>query len=172
MLKRFLPLVCAVVLFSACENSNNYSQLLKQEELQIKAWLQREGITVIDVFPQDSLFAVSEMYHYPDGIYFQLLEKGEGDTLSRGDEIVLRYIQSTLDINPVVESYWTTQDRPIPHPITYGNLKYSCEGWQKAFELMKRTGAHARVIVPSKIGRDPSEVVPYLYEMKIKIAPK
>lgn len=161
-----------MVTLVACESTYNYSQLQKQEEKLIDDWLKREGITILDEFPEDSIFSESEMFHFPDGIYFQMFDKGESDTLRHGDEIVLRYIQSTLDENPSVENYWTTQDRPIPHPITYGNTKYSCEGWQKAFELMKRSGAHARIIVPSKIGRYTSEVIPYLYEMKIKVVPK
>jgi hypothetical protein len=112
------------------------------------------------------------MYHFEDGIYFQLVEKGVGDTLRVGDKLVLRYKQSTLDVYPMVEDYWTTQDRPYPNEITYGSLANSCEGWQKAFELMKKSEAHARIIVPSKLGRNDSEVIPYVYELKIRRVPK
>ena len=121
---------------SACENSTNYSKLLEAEEELIEDWLSRNGITLLDEFPADTVFADNEMYHFEDGIYFQLKEKGIGDTLRIGDKLNLRYKQSTLDIYPVEESYWTTQDRPYPNEITYGSLTYSCKGWQKAFELM------------------------------------
>ena len=160
-------MILLLMLLSACENSSNYSQLLKAEEELIRDWLTRNEIVLLAEFPADTVFAANEMYYFEDEIYFQLLEKGVGDTLRIGDNIVLRYRQSTLDEYPMVEDYWTTQDRPYPDEIVYGSLTNSCEGWQKAFELMKKSEAHARIIVPSKQGRNDSEVIPYVYEMKI-----
>lgn len=161
-----------LVLLAACENSNNYSQLLKAEEELIEDWLMRNEITLLDEFPADTVFGANEMYHFEDGIYFQLIEKGVGDTLRSGDKLILRYKQSTLDEYPMEEDYWTTQDRPYPNEIIYGSLTNSCEGWQKAFELMQKSEAHARIIVPSKLGRSTSDVIPYFYEMKIRRVPK
>ena len=164
---RILSLFMLLIMV-ACENSTNYSQLLKAEEELIADWLVRNEITLLDEFPADTVFAANEMYHFEDGIYFQLIEKGVGDTLRMGDKFVLRYKHSTLDLYPLVEDFWTTQDRPYPNEIVYGSLANSCEGWQKAFELMKKSDAHARIIVPSKLGRNNSEVIPYVYEMKIR----
>lgn len=169
---KFFGFLMLLITMVACENSSNYSQQLKAEERLIKSWLERNGIKLLDEFPVDTIFAADEMFYFEDGIYFQLIEKGEGDTLRFGDKLILRYKQSTLDLYPMVEDFWTTQDRPYPNEITYGSLSNSCEGWQKAFELMKRSESYARVIVPSKLGRDDSEVVPYVYEMKIRRVPK
>ncbi len=169
---RFFGMILLLMLLSACENSSNYSQLLKAEEELIQDWLSRNEIVLLDEFPADTVFAANEMYYFEDEIYFQLIEKGVGDTLRAGDKLILRYKQSTLDVYPVEEDYWTTQDRPYPNEITYGSLTNSCEGWQKAFELMKKSEAHARIIVPSKQGRNDSEVIPYVYEMKIRRVPK
>lgn len=162
----------ALFILAACENAYSYSKQLEAEEKLIDAWIERNGITLIDQFPEDSLFQENEMYHYPDGIYFQLLEKGEGEPMEEGDVIVLRYMSSTLDENPVTEDYWTTADRPYPNEVVYGSSTNSCTGWDKAFELMKRSGARARIIVPSKLGFNDAVVTPYLYEMKIKVLPK
>lgn len=156
----------------SCGSSTSYSKELEAEEQLIEQWLSRNGITLLQVFPEDSLFAENEMYHFKDGIYFQMFDKGQGDAMEVGDVIILRYKCSTLDENAIVEDYWTTQDRPYPNEITYGSTYNSCKGWNAAFEIMKRSGAHARIIVPSKLGFDDSQVVPYLYEMKIKVLPK
>ena len=156
----------------SCESSTSYSKELEAEEALIDEWLERNNITLLDEFPEDSLFAENEMYHFKDGIYFQMFDRGEGDTLVSGDVIILRYRCSTLDENAIVEDYWTTQDRPYPNEIIYGSTENSCDGWDDAFDLMKRSGAHARIIVPSKLGFDDSQVIPYVYEMKIKILPK
>jgi hypothetical protein len=169
---KFWGMMLLLIAMVACESETNYSQLLKAEEELIDSWLARNEIVLLDEFPTDTVFGANEMYHFEDGIYFQLIEKGVGDTLRTGDKLVLRYRQSTLDEYPVVEDYWTTQDRPYPNEIIYGSLSNSCEGWQKAFELMKKSDAHARIIVPSKLGRNDSEVIPYVYEMKIRRVPK
>ncbi len=169
---KFWGMMLLLMAMVACESETNYSQLLKAEEELIEDWLTRNEIVVLDEFPVDTVFGANEMYHFEEGIYFQLIEKGVGDTLRTGDKLVLRYRQSTLDEFPMVEDYWTTQDRPYPNEIIYGSLTNSCEGWQKAFELMKKSEAHARIIVPSKLGRDDSEVIPYVYELKIRRVPK
>ena len=169
---KFWGMMLLLIAMVACENSTNYSQLLKAEEELIADWLVRNEITLLEEFPADTVFAANQMYHFEDGIYFQLIEKGVGDTLRAGDKLILRYKQSTLDVYPMVEDYWTTQDRPYPNEISYGSLTNSCEGWQKAFELMQKSDAHARIIVPSKLGRNNSEVIPYVYEMKIRRVPK
>ena len=169
---KFWGMMLLLMAMLACESETYYSQLLKAEEELIDSWLTRNEIVVLDEFPVDTVFGANEMYHFEEGIYFQLIEKGVGDTLRTGDKLVLRYRQSTLDEFPMVEDYWTTQDRPYPNEIIYGSLTNSCEGWQKAFELMKKSEAHARIIVPSKLGRDDSEVIPYVYELKIRRVPK
>lgn len=169
---KFWGMMLLLIAMVACENNTNYSQLLKAEEELIADWLVRNEITLLEEFPADTVFATNQMYHFEDGIYFQLIEKGVGDTLRAGDKLILRYKQSTLDLYPMVEDYWTTQDRPYPNEIAYGSLTNSCEGWQKAFELMQKSDAHARIIVPSKLGRNNSEVIPYVYEMKIRRVPK
>lgn len=159
--------LAAMCLF-ACEDENNYSQLLKKEEIEINSWLKRNNIKVLDEFPADSVFAEDEMYHYPEGIYFRLIDKGIGDTLRTGDRFVLRYRQYTLEEGALVESYWTTQDNPYPPEIVYGNATNSCEGWDQAFEAMKRSESQAQIIVPSKLGHNDSEVIPYIYDLKIR----
>jgi hypothetical protein len=169
---KFWGMMLLLLAMVACESNENYSQLLEAEEVLIEDWLGRNNIVLLDEFPLDTVFGENEMYHFEDGIYFQLIKKGVGDTLRTGDNLILRYKQSTLDLYPVVEDYWTTQDRPYPNEITYGSLSNSCEGWQKAFELMKKSESHARIIVPSKLGRNDSEVIPYVYEMKIRRVPK
>lgn len=169
----YTTIVGTALLMSSCEDSNNYSKLLDKEQKNIDKWLKSEGISVINEFPADSIFRRDEIYHYPDGIYFQMFDKGTGDTMLIGDQIIMRYKLVKLDDYQIEEDYWTTQDRPYPsEQIRYGILTNSCDGWQDAFELMKRSGAHARIIVPSKLGFNTSEVVAFVYEMKIKVAPK
>ncbi len=165
--------ILVVVAMTACEASSNYSQLLKQEQAEIDNYLAREGYELLEEFPSDSVFGENQIYRFPnEGIYIRLIDKGAGDTLTRGDQFSLRYRQSSLEVGALVEEYWTTQDRPYPNIITMGDLLGSCIGWQNAFDVMRRNDSHAIIIVPSKLGRNIQEVEAMYYEMKIKVLPK
>ena len=59
---KFLSLLMLFVMV-ACENSTNYSQLLKAEEELIADWLVRNEITLLDEFPADTVFAANEMLY-------------------------------------------------------------------------------------------------------------
>lgn len=161
-----------LAVFNSCENTNTYSAQLRAEQKKIDNYLSREGYSILPTFPADTVFDAKKMYHFKDGIYFQLIDKGTGDTAQYGDQIAVRYMQSTLDASPIVEEFWSTMDKAYPTIVTYGISSTSCDGWEQALKIMKRTDSYARIIVPSKVGFDNSEVVPYLYELKIKIVPK
>ncbi|MDD3405393.1 MAG: DUF4827 family protein [Paludibacteraceae bacterium] len=171
---KFMFLAGLFLLLASCESSISYSKLLEQEEKLIESYIARQGIEVLETFPADSVFQSNQYYHYPDGIYIQLISKGEGEEATSGRAIVVRFKQSTLDEYPTEESYWTTMDKPYPVEVTYGSTTNSCDGWQQALEVMKRTESHAKFIVPSKIGFDEAAqaVTPLLYEMKIKLKPQ
>ncbi|MCQ2338718.1 MAG: DUF4827 family protein [Paludibacteraceae bacterium] len=176
MIKRLIysSLILAVLclMMFSCTSSTSYSKELESEENLIKAWLKRNNIKILNEFPEDSLFAEDEMYHFSEGIYFQMLDTGSGEPMQEGDIIILRYKSSTLDENPVVEDYMTTEDRPYPNEIVYGSMTNSCKGWNDAFKLMKRDGSVARIIVPSKLGFNDAIVIPFWYELHIRVLPR
>lgn len=158
----------------ACEKSNSYSKLLENEQKLIEQYIARNNINVLDKMPENGFFAENEYYHFPDGIYIQLIDSGSGEVATNGRTIIVRFMQTTLDEYPVVESYMTTLDTRNPIEVVYGQSQNNCEGWQQAFSVMKRTGAHAKFIVPSKKGFDESAqaVTPVLYDMHIKLKPR
>ncbi|MCQ2343614.1 MAG: DUF4827 family protein [Paludibacteraceae bacterium] len=176
MIKRLIysSLIMAVLclMMVSCASSTSYSKELEAEENLIKAWIKRNHITILNEFPEDSLFKENEMYHFSEGIYFQMLDTGRGEPMQEGDIIVLRYKSSTLDENPIEESYMTTEDRNYPNEIIYGSLTNSCKGWNDAFSLMKRDSSMARIIVPSKLGFNDAVVIPFWYELHIRVLPK
>ncbi|MDR1592503.1 MAG: DUF4827 domain-containing protein [Prevotellaceae bacterium] len=172
-----LSMPVLLILLGSCKNEFDYSLQLEEEQQKIDAYIQANGITVINVFPADSVFPEKTYYRAnADSIFFRLDSKGTGDVAVAGDKIAVRYIESTLDEYPMVESYWTTQDLEYPTELTYGSTYRSCVGWQSAFDKMQRTDAVAEIIVPSKLGlakaTTATSVTPYHYKIKFKILPK
>ena len=167
--------VLALVLLSACESSQNYSKLLEQEQLKFEQFMERNNYSVITEFPSDSVLIIGQWYRFDsEDIYICIDSLGLGRKVVTGDELSVRYIQSTLDEFPLVVSYWTTQDKPYPDQIIKGSLVKSCEGWDNAFGLMRYSGTIAQVIVPSKLGFSAaaSSVTPFHYKLSMKVTPK
>ncbi len=165
--------------FVSCESSTNYAKQLEQEKKQIQKFIDQNNYTVVTEFPADSVFEDGVFYYSEkDDIYFRLDQKGEGDTITTGEKLQVRYIQSTLEEFPVVESYWTTMDLEYPIEITYGGYtgQTTCEGWNAAFRMMQRSNAVAQVIVPSYKGfswaTTQTTLTPYLYKITFLVLPK
>src|SRR5574344_2156181 len=110
---KFMFLAGLFLLLASCESSISYSKLLEQEEKLIESYIARQGIEVLETFPADSVFQSNQYYHYPDGIYIQLISKGEGEEATSGRVIVVRFKQSTLDEYPTEESYWTCRHKRV-----------------------------------------------------------
>lgn len=176
LFRKMTLFVCLALSLAACESSRNYSKQLESERKQIDAWFARHGYSVQAECPADSAFAVGQWYRLEsDGIYFCIDSVGNTERrVKDGDQLIVRYVQSTLEPNALVISYWTVQDSPQPHMLTKGSSINSCTGWDDAFGLMRYSGTVAQVIVPSKLGFSDatSAVVPYYYKLKMLIEAK
>jgi hypothetical protein len=181
-LKSVIFFAFAAIICFSCERSTNYSAQRKQENAKIKKYISDKGFEVralkdlvLDsVYDNKILFNNSE-----DSIYFRLISTDTtGKIIELGDRLQVRYIESTLDDNPTVESYWTTTDLPDPIEIVYGIEANNCAGWQTAFRLMHRSGSEAEFIVPSRCGLSKAKVnstnvlIPYHYRLKFIIESK
>lgn len=157
---------------TSCKEESSYAVQLKAEKALIKEYISRMGISVIEEWPEDSVFAENQYLLTSSGLYIQLLDKGQGtDTVEYNDIIVLRYKKYGLTEYADTLSYWTTSDTPYPIEFNYGvTSDLACSAWHEAISYMKRMQSQARIIVPSKIGfsDDSSSILtPYGYEMKI-----
>ncbi|MBO8458763.1 MAG: DUF4827 family protein [Bacteroidetes bacterium] len=172
-MKKLLLLVttAALVLGLYSCNEETYAQELKAEQKIIDAFIERQGIHVLESWPTDSVFAENEYVLLESGVYFQLVSKGSGnDTARVKDIIALRYMRYSLTEYADTTSYMQT-DYPIE--FQYGNYsdENACNAFHEAVSYMKRNNSEARMIVPSKQGfsSDMRPATPYGYDMKIKI---
>ncbi|MDR0829307.1 MAG: DUF4827 domain-containing protein [Prevotellaceae bacterium] len=186
-IKKILLLSILAIFCFSCEKSTNYSAQLKAEKKLIEHYLAKNNIEVVNTFIMDSILdTVPQKIFYHNGedsIYFRLISKGTGKVVETGDRVQVRYIESTLDDNPIVESYMTTSDLELPIEVIFGDLpsasskvNYNSVGWQSAIRLMHSSEAVAEFIVPSRIGLKKAEannkLTPYHYKFTFKILPK
>lgn len=159
------------ILFFSCKNDNSYAEELEAEKTLIKNYIKRNGITVLDKFPVDSVSFPENAYVLTSsGLYYRLNKQGTGRDVEVNDEIVTRYYEYTLNENPEIYDYWDPQLYPDPYVFSYMNLSRSSVAFHEAVGYMKKSGAEAELIVPTKIGFNPSGevVIPYGYKMKIQ----
>ena len=176
MKTKVVYLLLLILTFSACKESNVYSDLLKEERKLIEDYIARNGITVVTEEPQEWGEKVYWQVPDYDNFYFHLVDQGDTtQTEIEAKEIVLlRFKRYTLDEYADTLYNWTTQDSPEPIKFQYMiNSDNSCTGWQMAVKYMKYSGAQCKIICPSTLGftDDNSNVIPYGYDMKIQITP-
>jgi len=186
------------IVFSSCENKNNYSALITQEKKDILQYIKNNHITVYNYSKSDSVFSDKKTidnickYVTDSNVYYSLGEDSiyiriniVGDTtqsVKLNDKVQVRYIETTLD-GLYTESYWTTLDLPFPPELTFGDIpsafqgattNLNCAGWQTAIRLMKYSETESEIIVPSKLGlkKNYESITPCHYRFWFKRLPK
>lgn len=169
-----LILAGILMLFAYSCNNNIYSELLKAERKLIEAYIEKEGIIVVDTIPAE--WGEKVYYKDPqyDNFYFHLVQQGDTtqEEIEAGEFVLLRFKRYTLDEYPDTLYNWSTLDNPEPIKMQYQvTSKESCSGWQVALKYMKYTDSQCKIICPSKMGfsEENSSVTPYGYDLKIKI---
>ncbi len=166
-------LLSIVFILVGC-NNNTYSDDLKEEQKLIENFIQRRGIQVVTEEPTEWKENVYWKLPDYDNYYFHLVNPGDTASaeLEAKDKVLLRYRQYTLEAYADTISNWTTLDNPNPVELQYMvSSSSSCTGWQIALQYMKHSDAECKIICPSKLGFSDqnSSVIPYGYDMKIKI---
>jgi hypothetical protein len=166
------------LIISSCSSTATYAQELQLEKTTIQNYIKREGINVISSFPaKNTKWKDNDYVLTSDGLYFHLVDTGyvsyPGDTLELKDKIVARYSEFTLNVpSDTTVNSLSVLENPFPSTFVYGNTAQSCTGFQEAVSYMKRNGATAKLIIPSKIGfyaSDTNAATPYGYTLNIKI---
>ncbi len=170
-----LLLVVITAVLSSCSDNVTYAEQLKAEKELIADYIKRNNIKVVSEFPTKFPWDENVYVLTKSGMYFHLVSQGDmtegADTLAKNDLVVPRFYQITLNTDPVTISNWNTVDYPYPTTFNYNDLTQACAGWHEAVSYMKRNNSRALFILHSKIGFTATDnsVVPYLYDMKIKI---
>ena len=177
MKTRFTYLILTVVLLTACQQNNIYSDLLKEERKSIETFIQRQGIKVVDSLEMPKVWEENMYWKVPeaDNFYFHLVSAGDTTRpeVEINNNILLRFRRYTLDEYADTLYFWTTLDNPDPIKFKYhpevATSNQTCKGWQLAVKYMRYPKAECKIICPSKLGfsEENSSVTPYGYDLKI-----
>lgn len=187
----FLALLACGLAFQACDNTKTYAEMLEDEEDAIKGFLRDSSIVVIsqsEFYRNDSTTDNdrNEFVQLASGVYMQIVDKGStnrADTVKPNDQVLVRFFEydimekavtlSNLDLPQVVDEFnYRVTSTSIAGQFTQGvMLAYGSTsvpaGWLVPLAYV-RSGAHVRLIVPSKMGHNSAmqTVKPYYYDIR------
>ncbi len=75
----FLLILWAVVAISSCKDTPTYTERLKIERDKIDRLIEREGLVILDEYPEDGVFAENEFVLLENGVYLNVIDSGNGN---------------------------------------------------------------------------------------------
>lgn len=184
----FLSLLALSLAFQACDNTKTYAEMLDEEKEAIRNYIKDNDIRVIsqsEFYANDSVTDIdrNEYVQLASGVYMQIRDKGDGDTVKANDQILVRFMEyslldkdttlSNLELPQMVDEFnYRVTSSSIAGQFVQGVMPtaYSTRavpaGWLVPLAFV-RSGAHVRLIVPSKMGHERAmqQVYPYYYDI-------
>ena len=184
-----LPLCLIALMFQSCDHQKSYADMLKDEKKQIEQFIRQNNIDVITpntFYAQDSTTDVSRNQYVlfkDDGVYMQIIDKGNGQVVEDGDFITVRFTEtnlstgdsiSTIGISDYLDEFrYTKSGTSVKGKFidtrggmygTYGSAVPA--GWLLPLEYVKlginvSDRARVKLIVPAKMGQP--DAIQYIY---------
>lgn len=74
-----LLIMCTAVLVVSCDKTKSYVKMLKEQQKAIDALERDSGLVFLTEFPKDSIFKENEFVELEDGVYLNIIDKGNSD---------------------------------------------------------------------------------------------
>lgn len=83
--------IVTIGMLSSCNKSRTYAQRLGDERKTIQRFIDNNDITVLTEYPVDSVFEENEFYYDPSGVYYNVIDSGNGRRIEEGEEFYIRF---------------------------------------------------------------------------------
>ena len=160
------------VFFSCGNNGKNLQELLKEERKAIDRYIVMNDLVILKNYPKDGVFGEKEYFKTDEGLFFQVVDSGNGKRVKLLDDVCIRYdyYQSVKDVakGDTVKYTFSSYE---PYSFVYGISQtytsfYSpvCEAWVIPLMYVGED-AILNLIIPSSIGcySDRDNVIPVFY---------
>ena len=156
-----------------CNNSKSLQELLQEEQKAIDRFIQDSSFVLLKTYPADGVFKPKEYYRTTDGLFFHVVDSGNGTRVQLLNDVTVRYdyCQYVKD----AASGDTTQyvfPSVLPYSFVYGiSQTYSstvspvCQAWVIPLSYVGEN-AVVDMIIPSSLGSysDNMNVSPMFYK--------
>lgn len=83
-----LLIMCAALLVVSCDKTKSYTDMLKAQEEAIDALERDSGLVFLNDFPQDSIFKENEFVELDNGVYLNIVDKGNSERAVMGQTAI------------------------------------------------------------------------------------
>ena len=182
----FVLILCAACLMGSCSKPKSYTDMLNDEKKAISRLIDSLDIEVLKDFPDDSIFGENQFVKLDNGVYMNIIDRGEGRATLYSTKVMYRceayYFLNNFQ--KCLGNYGPNSNGTVPYPANgaqtvpfiYGEgttsnqsdpkYYYVSEGIQAPLQYV---GHHGRVklIVPFDKGNyyDQGEGYPVYYEV-------
>ena len=91
-----LLIMCAAIMVVSCDKTKSYTDMLKAQQKAIDRLEKDSGLVFLDDFPKDSIFKENEFVKLEDGVYLNIIEKGNSERAVMGKTDVQTRFMATL----------------------------------------------------------------------------
>jgi len=159
--------------FSACSNNKSLQELLQEEQKAIDRFINENNLVVLKNYPADGVFKENEYYRTTDGLFFHVVDSGNGTRAQLLNDITIRYdyCQYVKDVASGDTSKYVFPS-VMPYSFVYGiSQTYSstatpvCSGWVIPLSYVGEN-AVIDMIIPSAVGSyyDNINISPMFYK--------
>lgn len=95
-----LLIMCAAIMVVSCDKTKSYTDMLKAQKKAIERLEVDSGLVFLKDFPKDSIFKENEFVELDNGVYLNIVDKGNseravlGQTAVRSRFIATRFMQN------------------------------------------------------------------------------
>ncbi|MDR0612550.1 MAG: DUF4827 domain-containing protein [Dysgonamonadaceae bacterium] len=164
-MKKFLIFVLTSIVLlscslSSCDKQKSLQERLQEEKRAIDRYIKRNGLKILNDYPQNGKFGEKEYFRTSDGLYIHVVDSGNGQRATPlVDEVTVRFeYRHEIAVSDTSITYWTESALIQPFSFQYGlEQSYTvsgslvCKGWVYPLSYV---GEHAVVdlIIPSAVG--------------------
>ena len=162
-MKKWVSGIISLVVIScisfSCSQKKSLQELLQDERKAIDRFFKMNDLKILDDYPVDGVFKENQYFKTPEGLFFQVVDSGNGKRVQLLDDVTVRfeYFQYIKDVvhgddteQPPINLY-----EPFSFvygiPQTYTAAYYQSQAWVIPL-LFVGEGAVVNLIIPSSLG--------------------
>ena len=153
-----LLIVTLFVTLYSCDNTKTPQEYLREEKKAMDRFISRNDIKVLNEYPEDGVFQENEYFRTPDGLYFHVVDSGNGKRVRPLVDNVMVRFDHYLDVKQYVSGDTTKYKLSYAYfpiefrygiPGSYGD--FACNGWAVPLSYIGEE-AIIDILIPSSLG--------------------
>ncbi len=143
-------LIVTASIFFSCDKTKTPQELMEEEKKSIDRFIAKNGFEILKSYPADSTFKEKQYFKTPEGVYMNVVNRGNGTKAEYKQEVTVRF-RNAVEFKSDTTKYSNTNSESFLE-MFYSQYSYNsslaCAGWDIALQYVSDR-AKVRLIIPS-----------------------